>query len=130
MFLSNFQGAEWVRSQSVERRLEDGFYFPDGFPTRYQARTFHVDQRARMTSSMSTTEASVSGLQSRVRSKPLRRSAIGIRHSVRRCGSRNGTEPHGAFIPRQADSTHCPIGYFCPDGACAFELLGLGLLAS
>jgi len=23
-----------------------------------------------------------------------------------------------------------PIGYFCPDGACAFELLGSGLLAS
>jgi hypothetical protein len=37
--------------------------------------------------------------------------------------------PSRAVIPRRG-SMRRPIGYFCPDGACAFESLGLGLLAS
>src|SRR6202035_1281817 len=40
-----------------------------------------------------------------------------------------GPDPHGAFIPRRR-AMRRPIGYFRPDGACAFELLGSGLLAS
>ena len=48
---------------------------------------------------------------------------IANRHPVRRC-------PHDAFVPRQAGSMRRSIGYFCSDGACALELLGLGLLAS
>jgi hypothetical protein len=36
------------------------------------------------------------------------------------------------LMARFASAAQCrgPIGYFCPDGTCAFEFLGLGLLAS
>src|ERR1700730_13011944 len=34
-----------------------------------------------------------------------------------------GPDPHGAFIPRRR-AMRRPIGYFRPDGACAFRLLG------
>ena len=114
--------------------LENGFHFPDGpaFPGRYHAHLSAVaDQRVR-TDLVVGGHAREFGFwfpaegEIEVAREDLPSRAV-IQLDDVALGM--GPDPRGAFriVPAQ---WRRQVRYFCPDGACAFELLGLGLLAS
>ena len=137
MFASNFQGGALGVRFPMRRRsvLENGFHFPDGpaFLGPYHAHlSTAADQRVRTDLIVDGQDRelgfrlSVEGKVEVAREDPPSRAVIEFDDVALGMGP----DFHGAFMPRRRAQWRRPIGYFCPDGACAFELLGSGLLAS
>ena len=129
MFRSNFKGRQNGSAPNPRRRVLRMDFTSLTVFARYQAHLIHRRRSSGLTSSsMGTIEISDSGLQSRVRSRSLR--TICRREpssSSKMWLSEWDRVPHDAFISGSVGSMRCPIGYFCPEGACAFES-GFGLV--